>query len=491
MKLKRILNGIAALLTVGMFYTFAFCMVQDIHEQDIAADYDQTDKNDQSESEGVQEASDYIGGEMPMETSAVSGEAAVPTLSSRSPSRIIIPDAVPDSDTLISSAPMLPAPEGLDEITDENYRENSDIDDLSISDEEMDDYFPEEDDVDEYGETAAAKTKGESKSDRQSEKEALSSVNSGNVTADDINSGMADDNDDADIAVYAAAAQPDAPAANYSWGEVVEMSDTAALSASDTDSGEIFTAKVHGEVQEFDAYELVCMIVANEVSPSFSREAIKAQAVAAYSYVKYHNNKGVPATVLVKEEIPDTIRDCVSEVWGQCCYYNGSVAQTVYTASTSGYTASAVNVWGSSDVPYLQSKECPFDADYDPNYGVKVTYTVDEMRSKLERYLGDSLSDDPANWLVVTDYEDGNYVKSILIDGHYQITGRQMRESVLSYSLKSAAFTVSYDDGVFTFTTYGYGHGVGMSQNGANILAKQGYSYLDILSFYFPGTYVQ
>ena len=66
-----------------------------------------------------------------------------------------------------------------------------------------------------------------------------------------------------------------------------------------------------------------------------------------------------------------------------------------------------------------------------------------------------------------------------------------MRESVLSYSLKSAAFTVSYDDGVFTFTTYGYGHGVGMSQNGANILAKQGYSYLDILSFYFPGTYVQ
>ena len=78
-----------------------------------------------------------------------------------------------------------------------------------------------------------------------------------------------------------------------------------------------------------------------------------------------------------------------------------------------------------------------------------------------------------------------------MVDGQAAINGRQMRERVLKYGIKSAAFTVSYEDGTFTITTYGYGHGVGLSQNGANILAKQGYSYVDILKFYFTGITVE
>ena len=113
------------------------------------------------------------------------------------------------------------------------------------------------------------------------------------------------------------------------------------------------------------------------------------------------------------------------------------------------------------------------------------------MRTRLERFTGGKLSDDPSKWLIVTEYEGGNYVKEVLIDGKYTATGIQIRENVMSYKLKSASFEVSYSDGQFTFTTYGYGHGVGMSQNGANFLAKQGYTFEDILKFYYPGITVQ
>lgn len=256
-------------------------------------------------------------------------------------------------------------------------------------------------------------------------------------------------------------------------------------------SGESFTAKFEGEVQEIDAYELVCMIVSTEMSPSFSPEALKAQAVAAYSYVKYHNVNGLVPTVLVKHEIPPEVTEAVNAVWGQCCYYNGKVAQTMYTASTAGTTASAVNVWGGRDVPYLTSVPTPIDYQSDPNYGVTAVFSEDYMKDALERSLGVTLSDNPANWLVITNRIDGNYVSGVSIDGQTNVSGITIREKVLRYQLKCWAFDVSYADGEFTFTTYGYGHGVGMSQNGANYLGKQGYTYDQILAYYFPGIYIE
>lgn len=233
------------------------------------------------------------------------------------------------------------------------------------------------------------------------------------------------------------------------------------------------------------------MIVSTEMSPSFSPEALKAQAVAAYSYVKYHNVNGLVPTVLVKRDIPQEVTDAVNAVWGKCCYYNGKVAQTVYTASSAGTTASAVNVWGGADVPYLTSVATPFDAQSDPNYGVITVFTEDQIRTALESSLGITLSEDPANWLTVTSRVDGNYVSGLNVDNQLTISGMRLREKVLKYSIKSWCFDVSYADGEFTFITYGYGHGVGMSQNGANILGKQGYTYDQILAYYFPGITIE
>lgn len=508
MKLKHILNGIAAILTVGMFYTFSFCMVQDVHEEEIASDYfyapnpEETDAAEELPVPDDETVSD--------ETPAVL-RAGLSSVKPKAPAQIIIPKAVPDVDELISSAPRLDS--DPDEITDENYSENSVLY-SGFSDSELDKIFREEDNVYEYQSASASASESRSSardtqrtSASEGSTDSSAAPDSGNITAEDINRGYLE----ASPAVYAAthgesyvteydgeqsseAADIPEPDPDYSFDEVVGTGEAGKSTYAVFDEngcGETLTAKVHGKVQDFDAYQLVCMIVANEMSPSFNKEALKAQAVAAYSYVKYHNEKGLTASVLVKDEIPEEVKEAVASVWGQCCYYNGAVAQTVYTASTSGFTASAQNVWGGDDVPYLRSKECPFDKDYDPNYGVVKTYSAKDIRSRLEKHLGITLSDDPANWLVVTDYEDGNYVSTISVDGQAEVSGAKLREKILGYGIKSASFTVSYSDGEFTFTTYGYGHGVGMSQNGANILAKQGYSYVDILKFYYEGITVE
>lgn len=265
---------------------------------------------------------------------------------------------------------------------------------------------------------------------------------------------------------------------------------TTALIYNTLTGQEILTARVDGEVQEFDSYELVCMIVSTEMSPSFSKEALKAQAVAAYSYVKYHNVKGLVPSVLVKHTVPQEVSSAVAEVIGKCVYYNGQPAQTMYTASTAGTSADPKYLWGGA-FPYLVSVDTSFDADFDPNWGYVSTYSEAEIKRSLENYLGITLSDDPSNWLKVTSRVNGKYVDGLDVDGQTTISGMKMREKILKYSLKSWAFDVSYADGVFTFVTYGYGHGVGMSQNGANYLGKKGWTYDEILQLYFPGTYIE
>ncbi len=250
-----------------------------------------------------------------------------------------------------------------------------------------------------------------------------------------------------------------------------------------------------------DAAEILAQVVMGEIGGGFNEEAIKAQAVAAYTYIKYYNDNGNVPYVAVRTP-NDTVKNCVNEVLGQAIYYNGTLIQAVYGASTAGYTSSAKNVWG-IDYPYLQSIRCELDSLYDPNYGVKTTFTSEEIRSKVRSVTGIELGGDPGTWFAIKDYIDNVYVGSFSIGGQteyidsdgdsVQITGRVMREKIMDFGLRSASFEVSYssDTDKFTFTTYGYGHGVGLSQHGANNLANYwGYDYEEILEFYYPGTVI-
>ena len=245
-----------------------------------------------------------------------------------------------------------------------------------------------------------------------------------------------------------------------------------------------------GKVIADDAYDIVCQVVHNEVGTLMQEEAIKAQAIAAYSYIKFYNNKGTTPQISLKPYPSQKIKNCVSAVSGLAAYYNGKVALTTFSASTAGSTADSKDVWGTS-YPYLASVESKYD-NLDMNYGRTKTYSESTLKSKLESYFGITLSSNPNNWISIQSRLSGNLVGTVSIDGQTTTTGRKLRESVLSYGIRSASFDISYSNGTFTFTTYGYGHGVGMPQNGANLYAYyEGWNYQQILTHYYTGVEIK
>ena len=249
--------------------------------------------------------------------------------------------------------------------------------------------------------------------------------------------------------------------------------------------------------------DIISRIVANEIGGTFAPEAIKAQAVAAYTHVKYNNLHGNNPSVILSNNVPDSVRVLTASVIGQAVYYNGEIIQAVYSASSAGYTASSQNVWG-NPLPYLQSVYCELDAEYDPNYGRTARFSSSNIKSRVYNTTGISLSGNPANWISIDGYTEGKYVGAMSIGGHQSytnssgktvnITGRIFREQIMDFDIRSVAFDVNYDSATdeFIFTTYGYGHGVGLSQNGANNLAKYWvWDYKQILEFYYQGTIVK
>lgn len=251
--------------------------------------------------------------------------------------------------------------------------------------------------------------------------------------------------------------------------------------------------KVSGVITEMSAYEAVSQIVEGEMGSSFSVEALKAQAVAVYTYVKYQNKSG-GAPSLPMRTASEKVKNAVFNVLGQAIYYNGNIAFTPYHATSSGYTNSSAEVWGGS-YSYLTNVE----SIYDPTDSYKNRETIislDTMKSSLEKYLGVTMDDtSPENWIKIDSKNSGGYVLKVTVtdaDGKvHTLTGRNIRENVLNYALKSHAFTVSYQNGNFKFVTNGYGHGVGMSQTGANGYAiNKGWTYKQILSHYYPNTSV-
>lgn len=246
------------------------------------------------------------------------------------------------------------------------------------------------------------------------------------------------------------------------------------------------------------AFNLVCKITFNEMSTSRHEEAIKAQAIAVYCYIKSYANEGEIAKISMKNEIPEKILRCVEAVDGLGMYYNGELIRSYFSASTGGYSASSENVWG-GEIPYLISVKNDYDYLDKENYGRVTTYTVDEVKEAIESKTNIKLSNNPENWIQILSHADTIYADQLSIDGHTSayisgkqrdITGYVFRTYILG--IRSTCFSVSYSDGVFTFVTYGFGHGVGMSQNGADFYAEYGnYTYDKILHHYYSGIVIR
>lgn len=470
MKHKSRLTALTAVFAVAAFYTFANCMVREI--DNVELDYSITETSAEADkAEAEPEDAVY---DIPQDADEAVPEETVSVETQ-------VPDKTNDEDQPeIITMDMADDPE----------------DPLANEDSPLEEYTPQEEAAVTVR-SAADKAFGESVTEVTTSPETAPETVPETEAETYYTAAMtAYELDDMYFTETAAYEEPAAEPAGGDYNPFdettyIEMFETEPdVTVAPIDYAETLTVIANGSSITLDAYTMVCKIVANEVSTSFNTEAIKAQAVAAYSYVKHNNLHGQYPSVLLANTVPDKIASCVSEVWGQACYYNGEVALACYSASSAGSTASSSNVWGGNR-PYLVSVDCPFDAGNDPNYGRTMQMSEDEVRSYLERSLGIILSDNPENWIVVSSKIDGNYVGTVTVDGALTLTGRQLREQVFGYKIRSASFNVAYSDGVFTFTTYGYGHGVGMSQNGANILANMGYDYVSILKYYFTGITVQ
>ena len=152
----------------------------------------------------------------------------------------------------------------------------------------------------------------------------------------------------------------------------------------------------------------------------------------------------------------------------------------VYHAISAGKTETAKNVWG-TDYPYLQSENSVCDL-LSPDFYSEVNVSVDDFIKKITE-LGVEISGETANIIGKCNKSPSGTVLDIELCGN-KITGAKIREA---FELRSSAFDVVFKNNNFVFTVSGYGHGVGMSQFGANYLAKQGSDYKEIITTYYRG----
>lgn len=233
--------------------------------------------------------------------------------------------------------------------------------------------------------------------------------------------------------------------------------------------------------------DYVARVVASEMPASFELEALKAQCVAVRSYA-IARNLNVDATtntqvyksedVLRKEWQEDfdyyynRIKQAANETKHEVMYYDGEVISAFYFAASNG-TTSIASEYFQEDLPYIQSVSSEWDLE--EYSGAKVTTSFSQAKLKEIFKTTNKVE------IKVIDRYSTNRVKSVSVNNEIY-SGKEFRELL---NLRSSDFKVYANTNGYEIETVGYGHGVGMSQYGANALAKQGYSYQDILKYYY------
>jgi stage II sporulation protein D len=181
------------------------------------------------------------------------------------------------------------------------------------------------------------------------------------------------------------------------------------------------------------------------------------------------------------------IQQAVKETKGHIITYNNKPILTLYFSTSSGKTENSEEVF-STAYPYLKSVESPYDKDYSPKYVSTLKISNKDFVNALQKSYSDIQLDEDnlSNQIKILETSDGGSVEKIKI-GNKEIKGINVR-SILN--LNSANFDIDFKDNYLDFIVKGYGHGVGMSQWGAEGMAKEGYKYYDILSHYYAGTQI-
>lgn len=254
-------------------------------------------------------------------------------------------------------------------------------------------------------------------------------------------------------------------------------------------------------IYTFTERDFLIYTVAAEMPASYPEEALKAQAVATYTYYTYQKNRKLegmqgahfsdapafPESYSVdalKKRWGDSydanlkkITTAVDAVAGELIQYDGKPIFAAYHSCNSGRTESAKTVWG-SDYAYLQS--VPSSGDTLSSAMASTVTIADNDFAKAFPAL--ALSGDAADWITGTPETSAAGTVTAITIGGKTFTGREVRSAL---GLRSACFTVKHGKDGFTFNVKGYGHGVGLSQHGAKAMADQGFTYDEILKHYY------
>ncbi|MCM1132055.1 MAG: stage II sporulation protein D [Ruminococcus flavefaciens] len=266
-----------------------------------------------------------------------------------------------------------------------------------------------------------------------------------------------------------------------------------------------------GQVLEVPVRDYVIGAVCAEMPASFEEEALKAQAVTAHTYAErqriteqenpspelcgadFSNDTSIYQGYFTDSQIKHYFGDnydeyykkissAVDEVLPYILTYNEQPAIAAFHSMSSGRTESAENVWG-TPVEYL----VPVDSSYDtsaPRYMEEVSIDKAFLKNCLETsFEGINLGDDMTEWVIPAEISASGTVLTVRA-GDMTVTGNDIRNAL---GLRSADFEVEYTDSQAVFSTKGFGHGVGMSQYGANAMASEGSSWQEILNHYYTG----
>lgn len=272
------------------------------------------------------------------------------------------------------------------------------------------------------------------------------------------------------------------------------------------DNGIVVRLLENGTILELTLHDYLIDVVLQEMPASFSLEALKAQAVAARTYAMYcalgqkHGEAQVctdyaccqawqsDETLRQKwggdyDAYSRKIRAAVEATAGQYLSYEGQPAFAAFHSSSAGATEDCGQVWNPS--PYLISVSSPETAEDVPNYVSTVECTPLDFRDTLlYAHPEADFTGEESGWIGQISLDGSGRVASLVLGG-VNVKGTELRQL---FRLRSTAFALEYTGESFRFTVTGYGHGVGMSQYGANVMAREGETYTNILAHYYPGT---
>lgn len=302
------------------------------------------------------------------------------------------------------------------------------------------------------------------------------------------------------------------------WDEPVPIDRPAVAAAAEKQAEEQQTEQIDantnitlyddGKVVTLPLDEYLAGVVAAEIPATFPEAAMKAQVVAARTYTMNRasltpstEHKGAmvcsnpghckaykPITVAAagwgknSDNYTGKIKKAIRETDGEILLYDNKPISAVFFAISSGKTERAADVWG-TDIPYLQSVESRGEEKLE-GYSATVEYSAEEFKKKFsEKYPAAKFGDDPDTWFSQITRSDAGGIMKLTVGG-VELKGSDVR---MLYGLRSTNFSVKCTKDKISFETRGYGHGVGMSQYGAQILAQEGKNYRDILTWYYKG----